>query len=529
MAKRNSLTDYEVSLIKRLLGRGKHKNQEIAGLINRSRGNASNDISSGRISNIKNNQIQKYVSIKSATNHVVDQFLKKFELVAAPILNLGPIHSETLSTLFPLKKTFVKKSKEGKVIIKGVLGPKKIHVSETDTVEGKESFDWGSREKYGKIIAGFANNKGGYILFGVKDGSFEIVGIAENRMEKFDLRKANQYFTRTYNQAFRVEMGTFNLAGKTIGVFYTHPSEAKPAICKVDLGKLTSGAIYYRYPGETRTIQAPELEILLRERDKVAGENLLNIAHKVQKMGVENAAIMDLTTGAVDGQKGRFFINRDLLSELKFINEGPFDEIEGAPTLKLLGGLQTLSDKEVTIDRKVKDNIRERDIISDFIKQVPVGNPKAYIEQLCHIQPVILPIYYYANLTKLTLDDLVNFLKNVSTPYADRVKKHISRVTTGKLASALPAKAGLSEIIRNICGEDVIQIEDFKDAQKYLKAIRHVKPRDVSLVRVLSIMEILFARFGSNTKLRIAIRYAVADIDLHWFRKELLKDKGGAN
>ncbi len=520
MAKRNSLTDYEVSLIKKLLTRGKHQNQEIAGLINRSRGNASSDVNSGRITNIKKNQIHKYVAVEPATDDEVKQFLNKFE-IAAPLPDLGPIHPETLKALFPLKVPKVEKGGDGKLNLINILGPRKLHVSETDTVEGKESFDWGSRDKYGKTIAGFANNKGGYILFGVKDGSFEVVGIAENRMEKFDLRKANQYLTRTYNQAFRVEMGTFNVAGKTVGAFYIHPSAAKPAICKVDVAKLTSGAIYYRYPGETRTIQAPELEILLRERDKVAGGNLLNIAQKVQEMGVENTAILDVATGAVEGQKGSFYISEELLPALKFIREGQFEESEGAPTLKLMGELQPLTEDKVIVDREVKDNIRERDILEDFIKQEVVGNPKAYIEQLCHIQPVILPIYYYAHLAGFTLDALVEFLRNVNTPYADRVKKHIKRVTDGKLSSALPANTGLIDIMEAICGEETIQIADDKEAKKYLKAVRLIKPEDISLERILSVMEFIFTRFGANSKLRSAIRYAVADIDLKWFRRKL--------
>ena len=44
----NSLSNYEVSIIKNLLGKPDFKNQEIAGLINRSRGDAKSDVSPGR-------------------------------------------------------------------------------------------------------------------------------------------------------------------------------------------------------------------------------------------------------------------------------------------------------------------------------------------------------------------------------------------------------------------------------------------------------------------------------------------------
>lgn len=71
----NTLTDFEVAIIKALLDDNKHTNQEIAGRINRARGDATSDISSGRISNIKNGQIKKYVGIPSAEVAEVEQFL----------------------------------------------------------------------------------------------------------------------------------------------------------------------------------------------------------------------------------------------------------------------------------------------------------------------------------------------------------------------------------------------------------------------------------------------------------------------
>ncbi|WP_273794013.1 hypothetical protein [Brucella intermedia] len=75
MSKRNSLNEYEVSLIKALIEEKKYSNQEIAGLINRSRGDASNDVSVGRISNIKKGQIKKYLGIAPASKEDLGHFL----------------------------------------------------------------------------------------------------------------------------------------------------------------------------------------------------------------------------------------------------------------------------------------------------------------------------------------------------------------------------------------------------------------------------------------------------------------------
>ena len=88
-SKRNSLTDVEVAVIKALIAGGKHSNQVIAGLINRARGDAASDISSGRISNIKNGQIKKYAGILAASTRDVAKFMTK---AAAPALaDEGPV------------------------------------------------------------------------------------------------------------------------------------------------------------------------------------------------------------------------------------------------------------------------------------------------------------------------------------------------------------------------------------------------------------------------------------------------------
>ena len=46
--------------------------------------------------------------------------------------------------------------------------------------EFKISFNWNSRDKYAKSMVAFANNKGGYIVFGVKDKPRDLVRLQSN-------------------------------------------------------------------------------------------------------------------------------------------------------------------------------------------------------------------------------------------------------------------------------------------------------------------------------------------------------------
>jgi len=60
---------------------------------------------------------------------------------------------------------------------------------ENGKLEFKESFDMGSADKYAKTAAAFANEQGGYIVFGVKDSPRQMIGLKSQNFENFDVGK----------------------------------------------------------------------------------------------------------------------------------------------------------------------------------------------------------------------------------------------------------------------------------------------------------------------------------------------------
>ena len=54
---------------------------------------------------------------------------------------------------------------------------------ESNTVEFKEAFNKNSTAKYGKTMAAYSNNRGGYIIFGVKDKPRNIIGLKNDNFE----------------------------------------------------------------------------------------------------------------------------------------------------------------------------------------------------------------------------------------------------------------------------------------------------------------------------------------------------------
>ena len=61
--------------------------------------------------------------------------------------------------------------------------------NEGAVLEYKENFDWQNKEsraRYAKTIAGFANNKGGILVFGVTDKPRQIVGLSNVQKSAFE-------------------------------------------------------------------------------------------------------------------------------------------------------------------------------------------------------------------------------------------------------------------------------------------------------------------------------------------------------
>jgi hypothetical protein len=332
VGKRNTLTNYEVGIIKKLISQGTYSNQEIAGLVNRHRGAAELDISTGRISNIKQGQIKKYAAIPAASDDDVAAFLQAF--VSASNGAVDPVSKVALGALFKLKS----------------IAPLALDITETDRIECKKSINFVM-----KTMAAFANNKGGYLLFGVEDKTWNILGIDEDKFNQYDFNKLNQNILSSLGCGLELSKSLYDVEGIKVGVIYVHPARSKPIIMSQGGSDYPQGSIYFRYPGEDRLISRADLQNILEERLRQLSEAILSkhIAN-IFKFGVENSAVMNVTTGLVEGKAGNFLIDETLLPSIKFIKEGEFVEKSGAPTLKLIGEVSQTA-KVVSKTEKLTD------------------------------------------------------------------------------------------------------------------------------------------------------------------------------
>lgn len=220
--------------------------------------------------------------------------------------------------------------------------PNRITARESGWLEFKESFNWLSKDKYAKSIAAFANGKGGYIVFGVKNLPRELIGLQSDNFEDTDEAKITGYLNDVLSPEIEYEKFTIQVTGKTVGIMSMPESKNKPVVCIKNNGDLREAEIYYRYNAKSEKIKYPELKILLEKIKEDERKSWMEHLEKISKVGSVNAAILDIVGGEISGRGGTLVIDKKLVPKLKFIKEGNFQK-KGKPVLKLIGDVKPVS------------------------------------------------------------------------------------------------------------------------------------------------------------------------------------------
>jgi hypothetical protein len=217
---------------------------------------------------------------------------------------------------------------------------------ESFDLEYKQSFHYGdSLLEYARSMVGMANNRGGKIIFGIKDSPRTPIGLKNDKFQNCDPNKINQVIGEYFSHEFDWEISSEEFNELEFGILEIRESKYKPILCKKSkTKKLREGAIYYRYRGETKEIAYPELSnILIKEKEK---ERKLWMSHieKISDIGPQNIHFMDTYKGEIHIGNEKVLLDEKLLDKIKFIKEGEFVEKEGSPTLTLAGEISGVVD-----------------------------------------------------------------------------------------------------------------------------------------------------------------------------------------
>lgn len=233
---------------------------------------------------------------------------------------------------------------------------------EGQELEFKEQFNFSGLADYFKDFAAFANNRGGLLVFGVKDTPRTPTGLSESSLKQFnniDPEKITGFLLEIFSADIRWEQNTFDVDGKYFGVFQIVESNSKPIIAKKNDGndqQIKNGEIYYRYGGRTQKIQFAELQNIIERRVAQNNQQWLDLVQKIGKAGPQNAAILDTERALIEKDNTRILVlDEELAKKIKFIKEGEFVQKNGAITLKLVGDVLPIDKVEVI--RKIRENL----------------------------------------------------------------------------------------------------------------------------------------------------------------------------
>ena len=245
-----------------------------------------------------------------------------------------------------------------------------IKCRERNDLEYKESFNANSFAKYAKTMASFANNQGGYIIYGIKDRPRMIKGV-NNAFIEF----AQEKFTECLNSLFSPEIvwisGIVQLGTIKIGYIYTCESFEKPVVAlRNDNGeKIVAGDIYYRYRAQSSRIKYPEIRRIIDETKKREQERILKIIESIKEGNGANIGIVNYSNGRLTTPYGvDIEIDKKLVAQMlrkaKFIKAGQFSEAEGEPVIRVTGNIDLAEEIPVPdLDPNQMYPLFERDII----------------------------------------------------------------------------------------------------------------------------------------------------------------------
>lgn len=320
---------------------------------------------------------------------------------------------------------------------------KRILNREGTTIEFKESYNHAGMAQYFKTIAAFANNSGGYIIFGVGEKPRRLVGLQGKNLKQFEELKVED-FTNNLLEYFSPEIKwdhvTFEFKGMSFGVIYAEELNNKPCICKKGYDDknakytLKEGDIYYRYGGRSQKIKYTELNEIIEQGRKNEQAKWMNLMTKISKIGIENAGLLDLQTGSVSGNSGTVVIDEPLLKKLNFIKEGQFVEKKGKPTLRLIGDIQEIESGRVILQEKTKKVVKAielNDIMNAFFDGVDVDEPIECIKVICSFSlSGNFPVYFLIKQAGNDINRVIQLIEN--TTYRGNAKDMLLARLNGK-------------------------------------------------------------------------------------------------
>lgn len=439
-----TITDQEIALIKAMITRGM-KTTDIQFFFNR----PDRPVNSGRISNIADGSYSDSVAIPAATDDELNKFLAEHSLstdtpsivVAQTDFETDPISRSVLVAMF---------SKDG-------AGNWRLTAGETDSAECKLSFSLRNAAPWLRAVAALANNRGGYVFFGIADKdaavTCKVVGLTSDDFIRADPGEVAARLRSAFDPTPRFQKACFEVDGKMIGVLHIERHPGRPVIATKNdggNGEIKEGDIFYRYPGASRRISYADLRVILDERDAKTRENILPMIRRLIELGPERAMIADIAGGKLTDGKASIELSEDIIKRLVLVKEGEFNEKAGAPALRLIGDVRAATPVTLKKGSVTRDDLR-RDFLLDTLQADPVDYLRTAIDTP---STEWVPLRYFAEKARMSQEDLRAFIAG-ATGTPGRKGMLIDRVGASDKAYARASRPAAQLQKQLLGGEDV--------------------------------------------------------------------------
>ncbi|MEQ9568700.1 MAG: ATP-binding protein [Longimicrobiales bacterium] len=341
-------------------------------------------------------------------------------------------------------------------------GSKAVSSRENSRLEFKKTFNLGSAPRYLRTMASFSNARGGYLVFGVTDSPRIAIGVNRRKFESFDPVRLTALLNSNLSPELEWESGVVTVEGVDLGYIYTGEATRKTVIASSNYGEdLREGEIYYRYRGQSRTIAFPELRQIIEERLDREREAWRRHIERIAAAGPTNVGILDSVAGLVHGRGGTYLLDPGLLSQLTFIREGSFDEVDGAPALKIIGSVQPAG--AVHPARAVPIAIHFDEIVNSFLgdRGMSPQEGRAFLEQAFREDSYYQPIHFLRRKAGIPVDEALSLLSGLHLPegHGEKLERRLRGTDVvdglGAVSDPLPpccARGGLGSTIEQLDG-----------------------------------------------------------------------------
>nr|WP_294527016.1 ATP-binding protein [uncultured Rhodopila sp.] len=506
---RRTITDDEIALIKAMVERGM-KNRDIQFFFNR----PNRAVNSGRITGIGDGTYSNSADIARASDDELEAFLESrtpstdipLVVTAAKFQASDPLSQHTLRGMFS----------------KGPKGVWHLHAGETDQAECKLSFGLKHPAAWMRAVAAFANNRGGYVFFGVQDKNaaepHRVVGLNNDDFANTDPAEIAKRLRSTFDPTPRFQTIVTLIGTAKIGVLYVEQHPSRPVIATKNEGsggEIKEGDIFFRYPGQSARIKYADLRAMLDARDAQARADILPMMERVLALGPTRAMVADLEDGRLMDGKNVIELDEDIIKRLHLIKEGEFNERTGAPALRLIGDVKTAAPAAVPATVK-KGLVTRADMQQDFLSGKLTAEPLDYVR--CAIEVSgndWLPIRYFACRAGLSNADLLAFIIDDGSAIPTQKELYRKRLASPD-AACTKAKGPQADMLRRILAGEDIDPKDIAEARLASTAVQGVpRPLPIEPTRILALLRRCAALIatGSDKSAKSALRKAIARLD----------------